>query len=94
MRVPCDCILLQQRDLVVDEAVYYEGRGTEHQKSISTGSISDNNHKEHPDPFLLCDTLVVKGEGRAIVCAVGENCRIFSQNGAHTSEKNNELSET
>ena len=32
-----------------------------------------DNHKQHPDPFLLSDSKVMTGQGRAIVCCVGGN---------------------
>ena len=32
-----------------------------------------DNHHENPDPFLLTDTKIMTGQGRAIVCAVGSN---------------------
>jgi magnesium-transporting ATPase (P-type) len=36
-------------------------------------SVNEQNVKSEPDPFLLAKTLVVNGEGWAIVCAVGQN---------------------
>lgn len=35
-----------------------------------------DNHKEHPDPFLFADSKVYTGQGRAIVCAVGDMTRL------------------
>jgi magnesium-transporting ATPase (P-type) len=32
-----------------------------------------DNHKKHPDPFLLSGTMIMSGSGRALVCAVGNN---------------------
>lgn len=32
-----------------------------------------DNHKLNPDPFLLVDSKVMTGQGKALVCAVGEN---------------------
>jgi magnesium-transporting ATPase (P-type) len=32
-----------------------------------------DNHKEHPDPFLFTDSKVMSGQGKALVCCVGEN---------------------
>jgi hypothetical protein len=31
-----------------------------------------DNHKEHPDPFLFTDSKVMTGQGKALVCAVGD----------------------
>lgn len=35
------------------------------------GYIIRDNHINNPDPFLLTDSKVMKGQGRAIVLAVG-----------------------
>ena len=32
-----------------------------------------DNHKEHPDPFLFTDSKVMTGQGKALVCCVGDN---------------------
>ena len=32
-----------------------------------------DNHKHHPDPFLLVDSKIITGQGKALVCAVGDN---------------------
>lgn len=36
-------------------------------------TVDEKNVQSGPDPFLLAKTLVVNGEGLAIVCAVGEH---------------------
>jgi magnesium-transporting ATPase (P-type) len=71
MRIPADCILIEAMDLTVDEALYHEDRETVKRKWISEGSIEENNHTENPDPFLLTNSLVMTGSGKAIVCSVG-----------------------
>lgn len=73
MRLPADCILIDGMDIQVDEAPYFEDRETINKKTPSRGSIDENNHTEHPDPFLLSDSLVMSGSGIAVVCAVGNN---------------------
>ena len=37
------------------------------------GQIVDDNHKANPDNILFSDSKVMKGEARAIVCAVGDH---------------------
>ena len=32
-----------------------------------------DNHKQNPDAFLLSNTKIMTGQGKAIVCQVGEN---------------------
>jgi len=31
-----------------------------------------DNHEDHPDPFLFSDSKVMTGQGKAIVCCVGD----------------------
>jgi magnesium-transporting ATPase (P-type) len=38
--------------------------------------IDPDNHKFNPDPFLLSDSKVISGQGKAIVCAVGKMTRL------------------
>jgi magnesium-transporting ATPase (P-type) len=80
MRIPADCILTEGMDVTVDEAPYFEDRETINLKTLSTKEqiyvpeldlTYDNNHTRNPDPFLLTDSLVMTGSGRAVVCAVG-----------------------
>ena len=75
MRIPSDCILLNGLDVIVDEAPYYEDRESIFEKQCSLGSVDYNNHTENPDPFLLSGSLVMTGQGRAVVCAVGKLSR-------------------
>jgi len=35
-----------------------------------------DNHKTHPDPFLLSGSMIMTGSGKAVVCAVGNNTRL------------------
>lgn len=71
MRIPADSILFSGMDITVDEAPYFEERETIIKKSLSVGTKDDNNNVKNPDPFLLADSLVMTGSGRAVVCAVG-----------------------
>jgi magnesium-transporting ATPase (P-type) len=70
-------------DITVDESLYYpRARDSKNDcvkvsKNCSTHVKKNgkdiDNHTEHPDPFLLSDTKVMTGQGKAIVCCVGEN---------------------
>lgn len=76
-RVPADCIILNEMKMKVDESLYFPHRVNptskeESQVWLSKGKLEDN-HKKHPDPFLFTDTKVMEGQGRAIVCCVGQN---------------------
>jgi magnesium-transporting ATPase (P-type) len=75
MRIPADCILLDGMDITADESTYNEGRPISVAKSISKG---EEQHRENPDPFLLANTLISTGSGRAVVAAVGKHTR-FAQ---------------
>lgn len=35
--------------------------------------MTADNHLQNPDNVLLADSKVMKGEGRAVVCAVGDH---------------------
>jgi Ca2+-transporting ATPase len=72
-RVPADCIILEEMNMKVDQSMYNPNE-TEVDKEESTVNESGHdNHKEHPDPFLFTDSKIVCGQGKAIVCCVGEN---------------------
>jgi len=75
MRIPADCLLLDGMDITADETIYNEGRPMINAKSLSKDA---DQHRENPDPFLLNNSLIMTGSGRAVVCAVGKNTR-FSQ---------------
>lgn len=70
-RVPADCVLIDGQDLTVDESFYNK---TEHHQARKEAA-SDENHSRNADPFLLSQTLVVAGVGKAVVAAVGKNSR-------------------
>jgi len=73
MRIPADCVLIEGMDVTVDESAYNEGASTIVAKTLSKDS---DQHLSNPDPFLLTRSLVMTGQGRAVVCAVGEQRRI------------------
>mmetsp|Transcript_18409 Transcript_18409/g.28247 ORF Transcript_18409/g.28247 Transcript_18409/m.28247 type:complete len:280 (-) Transcript_18409:1096-1935(-) len=45
-----------------EQSVYYGPEGAE-----------PDNHKYHPDPFLFSDAKIMTGQGKAVVCCVGDN---------------------
>lgn len=91
-RVPADCIILDEMNLVVDESIYGKKYGSNVNKEESQffgypegvgPGFQDrdldediDNHKSNPDFVLLSDSKVMRGEGRAIVCAVGEMTKL------------------
>mmetsp|Transcript_9192 Transcript_9192/g.6950 ORF Transcript_9192/g.6950 Transcript_9192/m.6950 type:complete len:84 (-) Transcript_9192:39-290(-) len=72
MRVPADCILFEGFDVTVDESLYFEEREALTTKTVFTGT----NKRENPDCFLLKKSLVMTGQGRALVAAVGERTQL------------------
>lgn len=48
---------------------------------MSSGTIEENNHTLNPDPFLLADSLVMTGSGKAVVLAVGNYKHLFELQG-------------
>lgn len=82
-RVPADCIILDEMNLEVDESIYGKDRANVKKEesqyfgnNLQDRDVDDeeiDNHKSNPDFILLSDSKVMKGEGRAIVCAVGKH---------------------
>lgn len=70
-RVPADCLLLEGLDVTVDESVYYAGENKTSKKLAASG----DNFDQRPDPFLLSNSLVATGAGKAVVLCVGERSR-------------------
>lgn len=75
-RVPADCILVEEMNISVDQSMY-NPKETHVLKEASRyngleAELADN-HFDHPDPFLFSDSKVMTGQGKAIVCCVGEN---------------------
>lgn len=75
MRIPADCVLIEGQDVSANETIYNEGREITNVKTVSRGA---EHHLENPDCFLLSQSLIMTGSGRAVVCAVGEHTR-FNQ---------------
>lgn len=77
-RVPADCVLIEEMNITVDQSMYYPGQtNVEKEQSTFYGPNSPtgkpDNHNDHPDPFLLVDSKIMTGSGKAVICAVGEN---------------------
>jgi Ca2+-transporting ATPase len=79
-RVPADCIILDEINLVVDQSAYSRKPSDRAVKKGESsviygegGHVTDDNHKANPDNILYSDSKVMKGEARAIVCAVGDH---------------------
>jgi Ca2+ transporting ATPase len=70
-RVSADCILVEGSDVIVNDSYYHGGEIHKSAKSAIDESSIDAN----PDCFILSQSLVVQGEGKAIVCAVGDASR-------------------
>jgi Ca2+-transporting ATPase len=80
-RVPADCIILDEINLTVDQSAYKKGDNVKkgesqvhHIKDAGSGKeVISDNHKSNPDNILYSDTKIMRGEARAVVCAVGEH---------------------
>lgn len=68
-RIPADCLLIEGTDIKIDERIY--GGEVNVRKTVA---ISENLH-DNPDPFLLADTMISSGSGKAVVCVVGHKSR-------------------
>lgn len=63
-RVPADCILVEEMNITVDQSLYYPGQEAEEKENsrvVFNGEFYEDNHKEHPDPFLFSNTKIMTG---------------------------------
>jgi len=76
--VPADCVLIDETNITVDQSMYNPTEvGIEKEMSYTvTDDEEPDNHKTHPDPFLLSSSMIMTGCGKALVCSVGENTRL------------------
>lgn len=82
-RVPADCILVEEMGIKVDQSDYFKELKNpvklgEMVNCIKETSMIDNdngkdNHTFNPDPFLFSNSKVMTGQGKALVCQVGDN---------------------
>lgn len=70
-RIPADCILIEGQDLSIDESYYNQNEIRAARKK----SANEKNYYENPDPFLLSQSLIVSGVGKAVVTCVGPYSR-------------------
>jgi len=72
-KIPADCVLVDGQGVLCNEGKYNDIDLFEVEKQAASLDVCK-------DCFLLTDSLVLKGHGRAVVCAVGERTRqgIFS----------------
>lgn len=68
MKVPADAILIHGIDVCADESSL-----TGEPDQLPKFAVDADNFESGPSPFLLAKTLIVGGEGSAMVCAVGTN---------------------
>lgn len=70
MRIPCDCVVIESIDISTDESAM-----TGEPDHLEKSAVTEENYESNPDPFLVGKTLVVSGQGLALVCCVGVNSR-------------------
>lgn len=70
MRIPTDSILIDGLDIATDESPL-----TGEPEQVEKFAVTEENWKSNPNAFLLGKTLVVSGQGIAMVCAVGVHSR-------------------
>jgi len=69
-KIPVDCILFDSTDIATDESAM-----TGEPDQVEKQHVTDKNYQHNPNPFLLAKTLVLQGQGLAIVASVGQNTR-------------------
>jgi magnesium-transporting ATPase (P-type) len=67
-RVPADCLLIEEMDMLVDEKMFFPKQKEFSVKQCSNGE----NHFDNPDPTLLQGSMIMAGSGKAVVLAVGD----------------------
>jgi magnesium-transporting ATPase (P-type) len=67
-RIPADCLLLESIDLKVDEAYHYNDVKT----IVEKHEVNAENTVENYDAFLMAESLVVEGSGKAIILVISE----------------------
>ena len=74
-RVAADCILIEEMNISVDQSLYKSTDVcVEKEQSVYYGQKDlEDNHTSNPDPFLLTESKIMTGQGKAVVCAVGNN---------------------
>ena len=68
--IPTDCIVIEGTDLATDESPM-----TGEPEQIEKNHVTADNYDSNPNPFLIGKTLIVSGQGTALVCAVGRHTR-------------------
>jgi magnesium-transporting ATPase (P-type) len=68
MRVPADCILFDSFEVACDESLFSGNK-----RLVSKSTLTDSNLIDNPNPFLFSNSLVMQGQGKALVCCVGDN---------------------
>ena len=66
MKIPADAVVLKGIDLQADEACM-----TGEPDELPKFAVTEENFDHNPNPFLMAKTMLTKGEGKAIVAAVG-----------------------
>lgn len=81
-RVPADCILIEEQDMFVDERSVLKSvcesadsliADRQLTKYSEKQCVTENNRHDNPDTFLLKDTLVMAGSGKAVVLCIGKS---------------------
>ena len=67
-KIPADCLILESNNLTVKEITRYDN-GDE----VDTFTSQNLYKNASESPFLYCDSFVLAGTCKALVCCVGEN---------------------
>lgn len=70
MKIPADCLFLEGFDVSTDEAAM-----TGESDNMDKTPLNEKTLNENPDCYLLAKTLLIQGQGTALVLAVGSNSR-------------------
>lgn len=77
-------------NITVDQQYYFphETPHVEKEQSQVYGpdQAEPDNHSSNPDPFLLTDSKIMTGQGKAVILAVGENTLLARMRGKEDLE--------
>lgn len=73
-RVPADCLLIEEMDMFVDQKqIFPAEEGAEMKEKQCSNLDIEMDKVSNPDPILYQDSIVMRGQGKAVVLAVGKH---------------------
>ena len=88
-KIPADCLVLESNNLQVKEIIRHDNGA-----AVDTFTSTDLYKNANDAPFLYCDSFVLAGTCKALVCCVGENSsRGINDTQYDTADRKTELTD-